>query len=70
MPPPTEQLVLLVGEINGKLDVLLDQHKDYGKRIGVLERDRMRLFGAIGGVSALLTWLNHDKLPMLFTLLH
>ena len=42
---------LLLGQIDGKLDMVLDHVKDHNSRIVSLENDRNRVKGALWGVG-------------------
>ena len=67
--PASEDLVLLIGSLDGKMDLLLASSTDHTARIGKLEKDRTRLAGAFLGLSAGFAWFAHDKLPALLALL-
>lgn len=42
---------LLLGQIDGKVDMILDHVKDHNARITSLENDRNRVKGALWGVG-------------------
>jgi hypothetical protein len=65
-----DELLMLVGSIDAKLDVALDQLTDHGKRITSLERSRTWLSGAVGSLTAVVVWFTHDRLPQLIALIH
>lgn len=69
MTSASEDLVLLIGSIDGKMDILLAQSTDHNIRLGKLERDRTRIAGALIGLSGAFAWFTHDKIPALLALL-
>lgn len=58
--PP--DLLLLLGRIDGKLDMALRQGADHADRIAALEKKQAWMLGAAGVIaaliSALLSWIN------------
>ena len=66
-----DQLLLLVGSIDGKMDLMLEQQRHHATRISVLERDRNRLTGGIAALTGIITWIAKDSvIPHLATLFH
>lgn len=56
-----DQILLLVGEANGKLDLLLGEVSDHGKRLKSLEHSRTKytaIFGFVGaGFGSIIGWI-------------
>lgn len=48
---PEDKNTLLLGQIDGKLDMVLDHVRDHNERITSLESDRNRVKGALWGVG-------------------
>lgn len=73
-----DDLILLVGRIDGKMDQMLKQHEANTVRLGtletritVLERDRNRLAGALALVTGVIGWITKDGFAShLATLFH
>ena len=55
-----DSLPFLLGRMESKLDQVLETHKDHGKRITGLEKDKHKVLGAMAvisaGISAFFSW--------------
>lgn len=50
-----DDFAMLVGRMDGKLDMLLERHGDMENRLGILERFNAKLIGIVVAVSAIFT---------------
>jgi len=63
---PGQDLVLLVGQMDGKLDILLETNGELAKRVGRLESALNRVHGAAAVISIASAWFGRDHLlPLL-----
>lgn len=65
MNGPSEELILLIGRLDGKVDKLLKVAEDCEGRILSLEKDRWRVTGAFAVLLGIVGWFNHERLVML-----
>ncbi len=73
MADPSEyysELLLLVGRIDANISAAMSHIKDHDGRLERLEKDRVRLGGAVAGLAAAVSWFFHDKISSVVALFH
>lgn len=55
-PQHSDDTLVMLGQIDGKMDMVLAAVSDHAKRLTVLERDRNRLAGVVAFIGAMSTW--------------
>ncbi len=63
-----QELLLLVGRIDGKLDLLLEHNEKFGTRLSGVESAQSRMTGIATALAAFSAWLGKDHLASLFGL--